>query len=255
MNSKSFTVERLAVSIYPTREEMGAHAGRDAAEAIKSAIAEKGTANVMFAAAPSQNETLSVLFEDREIDWTKVNAFHMDEYIGLGDTHPAGFRNFLKRAIFNRFTFASVNLLDGNAQDPEREAERYERLLREHPLDVCLCGIGENGHIAFNDPAVADFRDPKRVKVVQLDEVCRNQQVNDGCFEKLSDVPEFALTVTVPALTAAAKMICSVPALSKANAVKHMLSDEISEQCPASILRCHYDAHLYLDTDAAKYIL
>ena len=122
-------------------------------------------------------------------------------------------------------------------------------------MDVCLCGIGENGHIAFNDPAVADFRDPKWVKVVQLDEVCRNQQVNDGCFEKLSDVPEFALTVTVPALTAAAKMICSVPALSKANAVKHMLSDEISEQCPASILRCHHHAHLYLDTDAAKYIL
>ena len=205
----------------------------------------------MFAAAPSQNETLAALCAVPDIDWSKVHAFHMDEYISLPEDNPAGFRYYLREKILGRFSFASVNLLDGNAVDPEEEAARYSRLLEAHPIDVCLCGIGENGHLAFNDPSVADFRDPLKVKIVRLDQVCRTQQVHDGCFETLDEVPECALTVTVPALAAAACLICSVPASSKAEAVKHTLEDEISERCPATILRTHANAHLYLDRDSA----
>ena len=252
---KSLRKDNLTVEIFTVRQDMGLHAGQDASAVIRQAIAEKGTANVMFAAAPSQNETLSTLCADKSIDWNKVVAFHMDEYIGLREDHPSGFRNFLRRALFDHLPFAEVHLLDGNAPDPQAEATRYEKLLEDHPLDICLCGIGENGHIAFNDPSVADFHDPRKVKVVHLDRVCRNQQVNDGCFDRLEDVPEYALTVTVPGMISAKTMICSVPAPTKAVAVRHMLEDPISEQCPATILRTHADAHLYLDADAAQHIL
>lgn len=251
---KQFKKDDLNVTVFETRAEMGAKAGADAAEAIKKAISEKGFANVMFAAAPSQDETLAALCADTGIDWSKVHAFHMDEYIGLDETHPAGFRNYLRRAIFDRFEFASLNLLNGNAE-PVEEAARYGKLLEEHPLDVCLCGIGENGHIAFNDPGVADFKDPVKVKIAELDSICRNQQVNDGCFACIDEVPTHALTVTVPGMTSAAVMICSVPAPTKARAAKHMLEDEISEALPATALRLHPDASLYLDRDAASMIL
>lgn len=250
----SFSVDNLKVGVFDTRTEMGTCAGNEAAEIIKKVIAEKGTANILFAAAPSQNETLKTLCQS-DIDWSKVNAFHMDEYIGLDENHPAGFRNFLKRAIFDKFSFSSVNLLNGNAPDPYAEAERYSALLEKYPLDICMCGIGENGHIAFNDPAVADFQDKAKVKVVSLDDICRHQQVNDGCFTKDNDVPTQALTVTIPGMTSAIHMFCSVPAQTKANAVKHMLQDEISEKCPATILRKHGDARLYLDADSAKLVL
>ena len=246
--------DNLSVEVFSDREEMGQKAGQDAAEAIKKVILANGSANVMFAAAPSQNETLATLRADKSIEWEKVNAFHMDEYIGLPEDHPSGFRNFLKRALFDCLPFASVYLLNGNAADPQAEADRYETLLEEYPLDICLCGIGENGHIAFNDPDVADFVDKRKVKVVHLDDVCRNQQVNDGCFKTFEEVPEYALTVTVPGMTCAKSMFCSVPASTKAVAVQHMLNDDISEKCPATILRIHKSAHLYLDLDSAKYI-
>ena len=186
--------------------------------------------------------------------WSKVNAFHMDEYISLPEDNPAGFRYYLRERILGRFSFASVNLLDGNAADPEEEAARYSRLLEVHPMDVCLCGIGENGHLAFNDPPVADFRDPLKVKIARLDQVCRMQQVHDGCFKTLAEVPDRALTVTVPALADAACIICSVPAPSKAEAIKRTLEGEISEECPATILRTHANARLYLDMDSAGLI-
>lgn len=246
-----FQVEKLCVEIFETRGAMGAQAGTDAAEAIRAVLREKGEANVMFAAAPSQNETLAALCAAEGIDWTRVHAFHMDEYIGLDGAHPAGFGNFLKRAIFDRLPFASVNLIDCGAADPEAEARRYAALLREHPLDVCLCGIGENGHLAFNDPPVADFNDPLLVKVVQLDERCRLQQVHDGCFAQLDEVPRYALSATVPALLSAKTIVCSVPAATKAEAVRDMLTGEIATSCPASILRRHPNAALYLDRDSA----
>ena len=250
----AFCKDSLKVMIFSSRSGLGHAAGLDAAEAIKEAVSRKGEANVMFAAAPSQNETLAALCADPDIDWSKVNAFHMDEYISLPEDNPAGFRYYLRERIFGRFSFASVNLLDGNAADPEEEAARYSRLLEAHPMDVCLCGIGENGHLAFNDPPVADFRDPLKVKIVRLDQVCRMQQVHDGCFKTLAEVPDRALTVTVPALADAACIICSVPAPSKAEAVKRTLDGEISEECPATILRTHANARLYLDMDSAGLI-
>lgn len=252
---KEMMVESLHVRIFHTRADMGNCAGNDAAAAIRDVIAQKGTANVMFAAAPSQNEVLSALCERMDIDWTKVNAFHMDEYIGLDPQHPAGFRNFLRKAIFNAFPFRSVNLLNGNAAEPRAEADRYGKLLRENPIDICLCGIGENGHIAFNDPMTANFADSKLVKVVELETACREQQVHDGCFSDIAQVPTYALTVTIPAMISAKAIFCSVPAATKAAAVRNMLQNEVSEKCPASILRKHSNAELYLDKDAAKYIL
>lgn len=253
---KDFKCDKLRVRVFETRKEMGDCAGSEAAAKIKELLAEKESINVMFAAAPSQNETLACLVADKDIDWTRVNAFHMDEYIGLDEKHPAGFRNFLRRAIFDIKPFKSVNLLNGNASDPEQEALRYSKLLKDNKLDICILGIGENGHIAFNDPPVADFDDKEYVKVVQLESRCRQQQVNDGCFDKIDEVPTHALSVTIPGLCSAQWMYCSVPAPTKAEAVYHVVNDsEISTKCPATILRLQEHAFLYTDRDAAARIL
>ena len=252
---KDFYCDKLHVRVFDSRASMGDCAGAEASACLKKLLAEKETINVMFAAAPSQNETLAALIADPDIDWARVNAFHMDEYVGLDEAHPAGFRNFLRRAIFDLKPFKSINLLNGNAADAEAEAARYDKLLRENPLDVCILGVGENGHIAFNDPPVADFEDPKYVKVVELEERCRIQQVNDGCFEKVELVPTHALSVTIPGLVQAKHMFCSVPAPTKAEAIKHMINDDITTACPATILRRHDDTKLYVDADAGKYIL
>lgn len=252
---KEFMCDTLRVKVFSTRQEMGDCAGSEAAACLKRLLKEKETINVMFAAAPSQNETLAALLRDTEIDWSRINAFHMDEYVGLDPAHPAGFRNFLNRSIFGLRNFRSVNLLNGNAADPEAEAKRYDTLLRDNPLDACLLGVGENGHIAFNDPPVADFSDPSYVKIVELEERCRMQQVNDGCFSSIDLVPRYALTVTIPGLIQAREMFCSVPAATKADAAFHMLHDEISTKCPATILRTHPGARLYVDADAGKHIL
>lgn len=251
---RDFTCDKLRVRIFETRQEMGDCAGAEAAEILKKLLAEKEAVNVMFAAAPSQNETLAALLEDPAIDWSRINAFHMDEYVGLDPEHPAGFRNYLRRAVFDRKKFKSVHLINGNAPDPVAEARRYDALLREHPLDLCILGVGENGHIAFNDPPVADFHDQAFVKLVQLEQRCREQQVHDGCFACIDQVPTHALTVTVPGLCQAGVMICSVPAPTKAEAIRRMLRGEISTECPASILRLHSDARLYVDADAGRYI-
>jgi len=252
---KEFHCDNLLVRVFDTRAAMGCCAGQEAAACIKTLLQQKESINVMFAAAPSQNETLAELIADPDIDWSRINAFHMDEYVGLAPEHPAGFRNFLNRAIFGLKNFKSVNLINGNADDPWAEATRYDRLLREHPLDVCLLGVGENGHIAFNDPPVADFEDKAYVKVVELEERCRQQQVNDGCFEHIDQVPTHALTVTIPGLTQAGVMFCSVPAPTKAEAIGHMVTDEISTACPATILRRHGCAKLYVDRDAGSKLL
>jgi glucosamine-6-phosphate deaminase len=195
---------------------------------------------------------LANLANDKEIPWGRVNAFHMDEYIGLDKDAPQGFGNFLRRAIFGIAPFKSVNYIDISAADADKEAERYAELLKANPVDIVVLGIGENGHIAFNDPPFADFNDPKLVKSVKLDEVCRNQQVNDGCFEKLSDVPTHALTLTVPTLVSAPYLFCIVPAKTKAWAVKETLSGTVDEHCPASVLRTHDSAVLYLDPDSSS---
>ena len=252
---KTEQVDKLNVKVYQTREEMGKAAAEEAAAAIRAAIAAKGEINMIFAAAPSQNEFLAHLIADKSIDFTKINAFHMDEYIGLPADAPQGVGNFLRERLFERVPFKTVNTIDSTAADPEAECRRYAALLQAHPCDIVCMGIGENGHIAFNDPHVADFGDKAAVKVVALDETCRQQQVNDGCFARLDDVPTHALTLTIPTLTAPEAVFCIVPAKTKANAVYAALRGGITEACPASILRRHANATLYCDADSAARVL
>ena len=242
---KQFRAGKLAVIICSDRKQLGLLAGADAAEAIRRAIAEKGEANVMFAAAPSQDDTLRALCADCTVDWSRVNAFHMDEYIGLAETHPAGFRTYLKNRVFNRFTFKSVNLINGNAADIDGENERYAHLLTAHPLDVVLLGIGENGHIAFNDPSVADFSDKAIVKRVKLEQICRK------LLQQLSTRIQ-ALDMQLHCTPAALKELCAqgynprYGARPLRRAVQRLIEDPAAEMIlngqlpPQSTLLCDY---------------
>lgn len=247
----TFKKDKLTVKICDSRAELGKVAAADISACFKKLLAEKERINVIFAAAPSQSETLSALVADQSVEWNRINAYHMDEYVGLDENAPQLFGNFLKRALFSRVSFASVNYIDGTAQDTEREIARYSRLIRSNPPDAVVLGIGENGHIAFNNPPEARFDDEAIMKKVRLDEISRNQQVNDGCFEKIGDVPYYALTLTIPALVSAAHLFCAVPARTKARAVKDTLLGPVDERCPASILRRQEDATLYLDRDSS----
>ena len=251
---KTFKKDNLTVEVYENRTLMGEAAARDIKACFKKLLAEKQEINVIFAAAPSQNDVLKALVEDKEIEWNRVNAYHMDEYIGLDKDAPQGFGNFLKAHIFGLVPFKSVNYIDITTTDPEAEATRYGKILDANPTDVVIMGIGENGHIAFNDPPVADFKDSKVVKPVKLDEVCRQQQVNDGCFASIDKVPTHAMTLTVPTLVRAPYLFCIVPAPTKANAVYETLYGTIDEHCPASILRLQNSAKLYLDDKSSALI-
>ena len=242
----------LTVKIFNSREELGYDAAVEAGKSLRNFLNSKDVVNVIFAAAPSQNEFLKYLIEEKGIDWGRVNAFHMDEYIGLHKDAPQGFGNFLRMQIFDKLPFASVNYINGQAEDPAKECERYEQLLVRYPVDVVCMGIGENGHIAFNDPPVADFEDKKRIKVVDLDKVCRQQQVNDGCFLSFYDVPEKAFTLTIPTLMSASKIFCVVPGERKAEAVANTLIQKRTNQYPSTILRTHNSVVIYLDKQSSQ---
>jgi glucosamine-6-phosphate deaminase len=242
----------LEVKIFHTRKEMGKEAAANVSDTIRKLLNEKEEINMIFAAAPSQSDFMKELVANKQIRWEKINAFHMDEYIGLEKNAPQGFGNFLRERLFDKASFKSVHYINGQAENPSAECERYAGLLRQYPVDIVCLGIGENGHIAFNDPPVADFNDPRRVKVVELDMACRQQQVNEKLFSSIEMVPTHAVTVTIPALLKAKYMFCMVPAGNKAEAVYHTLNDGISEKCPASILRTKEDAILYLDKESAS---
>lgn len=244
---KAFKKDELTVNVYDNRTLMGIAAAKDIKAKIKELLSVKAEINMIFAAAPSQDDVLKALTEDKEIEWNRINAYHMDEYIGLNKDAPQGFGNFLKAHIFGLVPFKSVNYIDVSATDPEKEAERYGKLLAANPTDIVIMGIGENGHIAFNDPAVADFNDKKAVKPVALDEICRMQQVNDGCFDSIDKVPTRAMTLTVPTLIKAPWLFCIVPAATKAKAVYETINGNVGEHCPASVLRRCKNAKLYLD--------
>ncbi|MCK3684358.1 glucosamine-6-phosphate deaminase [Maribellus sp. YY47] len=248
----TFEKEMLNVNIFPTRDEMGKIAARDVANRINEILSKKEEINIIFAAAPSQNEFLHYLKNDKTVPWHKINAFHMDEYIGLDEDAPQGFANFLKDRLFNKVPFKSTHYINGLASDTDEECKRYGNLLQIYPVDIVCLGIGENGHIAFNDPPVADFNDPKIIKVVELEHACRQQQVNDKCFETISLVPENAFTLTIPTLLHAKYMFCIVPSKLKAEAVNETINGIISEKCPATILRTKKDAILYLEEDSAS---
>ncbi len=246
--------DKMSVSIFSTRDEMGKKAAKDVAATIKKLLLTKNEVNIIFAAAPSQNEFLMYLVDDKSVMWHKINAFHMDEYIGLADDAPQGFGNFLKDRLFGKVQFKSTHYINGNNINIQNECNRYQKLLTDYPVDIVCLGIGENGHIAFNDPPVADFNDKLTVKEVELDFSCRQQQVNENCFTSIELVPLKAITLTIPTLLKAKYLFCVVPSSSKATAVYNTLYSEINENCPATILRSKENTKLYLDKDSAKLI-
>lgn len=246
--------DKVNLKIYDTRSEMGQDAAREAAACIRGLLKTHSEINCIFAAAPSQNDFLAALVADPTIEWNRINAYHMDEYVGLGLGHPQSFNHFLCAAIFDRVPFKSVHLING-ANDPDAEVKRYGALLDAAPTHITFMGIGENGHIAFNDPAVADFHDKVPIKKVKLDEVCRMQQVHDKCFATLDAVPRYALSVTVPRLAASEYIFCIVPTANKHKATAAALTGPISEACPASILRRTDNVRMYIDKACAGDLL
>ncbi len=243
--------DKLNVKIYSGRPELGAAAAEILTAKISELLKTKEYINIIFASAPSQNEFLAELLH-KNIEWNRINAFHMDEYIGLHPDASQGFGNFLKDRLFTKVNCREVNYLNGNATDPQDECKRYSDLLIKYPTDIVCLGIGENTHLAFNDPHVADFNDPLIVKVVDLDQDCRSQQVNDGCFATIDDVPTHALTITMPALFKSTFAYAIVPGKFKANAIYHTLNSDISELYPSTILRRHDHAVLFIDEDSAS---
>lgn len=253
---RSFSVDSLHVCVFRDRKAMGAAAAADCALAIRRVLAEKGRCRIVFAAAPSQNEVLAGLAAAPGIDWNRVHAFHMDEYSGLPAGDPRRFGEFLRNAIFSRVSFGRVEYLApmpaASGAEANAEAGRYAALLAEAPVDIVCLGVGENGHIAFNDPAYADFSDPLAVKEVELDLECRTQQVHDGCFASLEAVPRTALTLTIPTLVSGKELFCVVPGPTKAAAVRNMLEGPVTTDCPATALRAHPSCALYLDADSGR---
>lgn len=243
------TVERLRVHSFASREAMGKQAAHDVAAAIRARLNAAAGVRMIFAAAPSQSDMIEALIAERDIDWHRITAFHMDEYIGLAAAAPQRFAIWLRKHLFDRVPFGAVHPIHPEG-DPQTVAARYAALLGAAPIDVVCLGIGVNGHIAFNDPPVADFADPLDVKIVELDDICRQQQVDDGCFPDLASVPEQALTLTIPRLLRADRLFCVVPGAHKRMALAGALHGPVTTDCPASILRRHSDCSLYLDVES-----
>lgn len=256
----STKVESMPVTVYNNNMEVGLAAAADAAEYLKQIILERGHANVILATGNSQLTFLERLRTVEGIDWSKINFFHMDEYINLPAGHPASFPLFLRRHFLDHlqpkagafYPVPGLHTKPGEAPEQAPGLKDYEKLLREYPADLCALGIGENGHLAFNDPPYADFNDPVWVKTIKLDERSRKQQLGEGHFPDLESVPTHAITLTIPALLAARKVLAIVPEQRKAEAVRKSLMGPVDANCPASILREHAHVHLYLDRDSAS---
>ena len=248
----SFRADELNVYVYDTRPNMGAAAAGVVAEEIRRLVKSRGRAVGIFASAPSQNEFLAFLAETPGIDWSRVVGFHLDEYLGMDEQAPQSFQRFLIDRLVSKVAFGEFNGLRGDAEDGVAETERYSELLAANPPDFAVLGIGENGHLAFIDPPFCDFEDPKRVKIVELDEICRAQQVNDGAFPTIEDVPHNALSLTIPTIMTRPRLFAIVPGPAKRQAIKSTIEGPVATTCPASILRRHPDAHLFIDRDSAS---
>jgi glucosamine-6-phosphate deaminase len=242
----------LRVGVYATKEDLGKEAAREAAELIQQTIRKQGSARLLFSAANSQLDMVKHLTADTGIDWGAVEVFHVDEYLGLPVSHPQSFGGWVKRNVVNKVHPAKASYIAGDAKNMAEECRRYGRSLSQARIDISFLGIGENGHIGFNDPHMADFADPEKVKVVTLDEKCRLQQVGEGHWPNLASVPATGITVTCPALVNAVHIVCCVPGPQKAEAVRNALEGPISATCPASLIRIHLDARLYLDVYSAS---
>jgi glucosamine-6-phosphate deaminase len=247
-------VSELEVCTLGDGAELALTAATRAAAVIGVAVRERGRANVMFASGNSQIEFLSALTRDPRVDWSRIVGFHMDEYLGIGPGHTASFRRYMRERIVAVAHPAEFHEIAGDAADPGAECARYAELLREHPLDLCCLGIGENGHLAFNDPPVADFDDPLDVKVVELDDACRRQQVGEGHFPDVTAVPAHAITVTIPALLRARYVFAIVPEARKREPVQRALEGPVSTACPASILRTRANVTLFLDVESSALV-
>ena len=248
---RSLQVDRLKVEAYDSTEAMGKAAAESAAESLRALAAQNDTVAVIFATGASQMATLEALTSIPGMPWNKVVGFHMDEYLGISDDHPASFRRYLRERLTSKVKMRQFYDVDGTSGNPQETCRKYADLLRQHNPQLCLLGIGENGHLAFNDPAEADFEDPLDIKIVSLDDQCRQQQVNEGWFKSLAEVPRQAITLTIPTLMRVPRLIASVPGERKAHIVHRTLTEEISTRCPATIMRKHPNTTVYLDPDSA----
>jgi glucosamine-6-phosphate deaminase len=248
---KHFTVDSLPVKIFADRAALAQFAANEVHAYLRETLARQGSAAAILATGNSQIDFLQRLVALPGIDWKKITLFHMDEYLGIRADHKASFRRYLRERVETLVKPGAFHYINGDAPLPLDECERYEALLTAQPIDLCCMGVGENGHLAFNDPPVANFRDKRLIKLVQLDDACKMQQVREGHFPDLATVPPFAYSLTIPGLFSAKKIICIAPESRKANAIKAALKGEISTACPASALRTQPQAMLLLDKDSA----
>jgi glucosamine-6-phosphate deaminase len=240
----------VIIKVFNDKIQLGEAAARQAADAIRRAISERESARIVAATGASQFEFLKALTKTPDVDWAKVEMFHLDEYVDLPITHPASFRSYLFERLIEPAGITLYHLLDGEA-DPDEVCKRVGEEISAAPIDVAFVGIGENGHLAFNDPP-ADFEADKPYIVVHLDEACRRQQVGEGWFAGLDEVPKRAISMTVKQILKAREIVCIAPDARKAQAVKNCFENEISPQFPASILRAHGGTTVYLDTESSS---
>ena len=250
--SKSFYVDHLLVEVYASEMEMSESVAKITHQYLQNLLDKQDTVGILLATGNSQIRFLEALIALEGIDWSRIILFHLDEYLGITSDHPASFRRYLRERVEEKVCPQQFYYIAGDTLQPIAECDRYTRLLENQPIDLCFLGIGENGHLAFNDPAVADFQDPAKVKLVKLDDVNRQQQVNTAYFANLADVPQYAFTVTIPMICHAKKIICLAPATRKAQVVKTLLTGNITTNCPASILRQQPQATLFLDVNSAS---
>lgn len=248
---KEFFVDALPVKVFENRPVLARYAADSVHAHLRDAITRQGSAAAILATGNSQIEFLKLLVAMPGIDWKKVTLFHMDEYLGISADHKASFRRYLRERVESLVNPGAFHYIQGDAPLPLDEIERYDSLLNAQPIDLCCMGVGENGHIAFNDPPVANFRDKHTLKLVQLDDACKMQQVREGHFPSIEAVNPYAYTLTIPALLKARKVVCIAPETRKAQAIKRALHGEISTACPASALRTQEHAVLLLDRESA----
>jgi glucosamine-6-phosphate deaminase len=252
MEVKQFKVGTMKLEIHASKKAAGSAAARAAAETLKELEEARKEIGVIFATGASQLEMLHALTSLPDLPWKKVHGFHLDEYLGIDENHPASFRRYLRENLTERVPMGEFYAIDGSSSDSDLVRQKYVQELNAADPQLCLLGIGENGHLAFNDPSEANFSDPDAMKVVTLDTACRQQQLAEGWFGKFEDVPEQALTLTIPTMLKVPKLIVSVPGIRKAQSVRRTLGDPISTACPATILRLHPDVTIYLDQESAS---
>jgi glucosamine-6-phosphate deaminase len=249
---KTFQVDQLPVRVFASQADLAKDAAQIVSQFLVETIQQRGAASAILATGNSQIQFLEELIQLGTVDWSKVTLFHMDEYLGIDENHPASFRRYMRERVESRVKPKMFHYIQGDSDQPLNECSRYAELLQVDEVDLCCMGIGENGHIAFNDPHVAEFDDPWAVKLVKLDLKCRQQQVNEGHFPSVDDMPQFAYTLTIPTLCTVRKIVCVAPEKRKAQAVYDALKEPVSTSCPASCLRTQPQAVLLLDTDSTS---